>query len=425
MRDRDVSFPLILLSVNGVEQIMYFFIPIVMIFAGIYFLFLHRRKCPHCKSSIRPFWSKCSCASEPSIVFPQEPVEEQENGLVADMRPFSRDQKPEEKREIGSTVQVTSFSFDDAQPLSGERVGTAVMLPSISPAWLLIEELGMPEKRYEIKEMVTSIGNSSDNDIVLNDRAVSRHHVRIKLEGKKYFIYDLVSTNGTRVNGRKITKKWIKEGDIIEMGHTRIAFKTEEKNYGLKKQRAAARSQHLSGNLKYFDLPFIIQTLTTSERTGTLTITNQLERIFAVLYFEAGDVLFAKLGHLRGEEAFYQLFQSPAQDAFTFKGGLPPLEFEDTEEIGTTTTVLLMEAAHQQDELKAMKATYVDANRVFRPQSETLLWDDEETKDLAQEIWARLHRGETIAQMVREITTCEYRIYNVLSLMDSKGLIRQ
>jgi hypothetical protein len=423
MRDRYVSLPLILLSVIGVEQIMYFFIPIVMIFAGIYFLFLHRRKCPLCKRSVRPFWSECSCASELSIVFPQEPVEEQENGLVADMRPFSHDQEPEEKREIDSTVQVTPFSFDDAQPLSGERVGTEVMLPSISPAWLLIEEFGMPEKRYEIKEMVTSLGNSSNNDIILNDRAVSRHHARIKREGKKYFIYDLVSTNGTRVNGRKITKKWIKEGDIIEMGHTRMAFKTEENEEGVRKQRAADRYQHLSGDLKYFDLPFIIQTLTTSERTGTLTITNKFERVIAMLYFEAGDVLFAKLGHLRGEEAFYQLFQSQAQDAFTFKVGLPPLEFEDSEEIVTTTTGLLMEATRQQDELKAMKVTYVDANRVFRPQSETLLWNDEETKDLAREIWARLHRGETIAQMVRKIPTCEYRIYHVLSLMDSKGLV--
>lgn len=236
MRDRDVTLPLIVLNVNGVEQIMYFFIPIILIFAGIYLLFLHRRKCPLCKRSVRPFWSKCSCASEPSIVFPQEPVEEQENGVVADMRPFSHDQKTEEKREIGSTVHITTpYSFDDAQPFSGEEVGTEVMLPSISPAWLLIEELGMPEKRYEIKEMVTSIGKSSDNEIVLNDTAVSRHHARIKLEGKKYFIYDLVSTNGTRVNGRKITKKWIKEGDIIEMGHTRMAFKTGENDEGVRK----------------------------------------------------------------------------------------------------------------------------------------------------------------------------------------------
>ncbi|MCK5554072.1 MAG: FHA domain-containing protein [Deltaproteobacteria bacterium] len=281
----------------------------------------------------------------------------------------------------------------------------------------------MPEKKYEINGIAISIGRSDDNDVVLSDSTVSLRHAKIRFEGEKYFIYDLASTNGTRVNGRKIIKKSFKEGDIIEMGHTRMAFKMRENGDGLRKRRVAAHSRHLSGNLEYFDLPFIIQTLATSERTGTLTITDQLERVFATLYFEAGDVLFAKLGHLRGEEAFYQLFQSPVQDAFTFKGGLPSSEFKDEPEIGTTTTGLLMEAAREQDELKVMKATFADANRILRPQWEILLWGNEETRDLASEIWARLQRGETIAQMVREITVCEYRIYKVLSLMDANGFV--
>ena len=209
---------------------------------------------------------------------------------------------------------------------------------------------------------------------------------------------------------------------IPELSINLLAILSKRLEDGIRKQRAAARYQHLSGNLEYFDLPTIIQTLATSERTGTFTITDQLERVFAMLYFEAGKILYANVGHLRGEEAFYQLFQSPIQDAFTFKGGLPPGEFEEEEEIGTTTMGLLMEAARQQDELNVMKANYADPNRVFRPQSETLSWDDEETKELAQEIWARLHRGETVAQMVKEIPACEYRIYKVLSVMNEKGL---
>jgi hypothetical protein len=188
------------------EQLIYLLIPIVAIIVGIYFLFIHQRRCPSCGRPVRPFWRECSCASEPSIVFSQEPQEEREIGQAADMKPFS---------------------YDDAQPLSGELGGTEVMIPSISPAWLLIMEWGVPEKRYEMKGMITSIGTSDDNDIVLKDKAVSRHHAKIRIEGQKYFVYDLASTNGTRVNGRKITKKWIKEGDSIEMGHTRITFKTE------------------------------------------------------------------------------------------------------------------------------------------------------------------------------------------------------
>jgi len=209
---------------------------------------------------------------------------------------------------------------------------------------------------------------------------------------------------------------------IPQLSISLLAILSKRLEDGLRKQRVAARYQHLSGNLEYFDLPTIIQALATSERTGTFTITDQLEQVFAMIYFEAGKVLFARLGHLRGEDAFYQLFQSPVQDVFTFKGGLLPVELEEEEEIGTTTMGLLMEAAHQQDELKVLKATYADPNRVFRPQPKKLSWDDEETRDLAKEIWGRLHRGETINQIVKEIPACEYRIYKVLSVMNEQEL---
>ena len=107
-------------------------------------------------------------------------------------------------------------------------MGTEVMLPSITSARLLIEEQGMSERSYEIRGTAVSIGSGDDNDIVLTDKAVSGHHAKIRMEGKKHFIYDLASTNGTRVNGRKIAKRWIKEGDSIEVGHTRLTFKLSE-----------------------------------------------------------------------------------------------------------------------------------------------------------------------------------------------------
>jgi CRP-like cAMP-binding protein len=226
-------------------------------------------------------------------------------------------------------------------------------------------------------------------------------------------------------SARASTARVPQEAEILrieKLSISLLAILSKRLEDGLRKQRAAARYQHLSGNLQYFDLPTIVQTLATSERTGTLTITDQMERVFAKIYFEGGKVLYARVGHLRGEEAFYQLFQSLIQDAFTFKGGMPPEEFDEEEEIDTTTMGLLMEAARQQDELKVLKETYSDSNRVFRPQSEALQWDDDETEVLAQEIWHRLRQAQTIDQMVNEIPVCQYRIYKVLSVMNEKGL---
>jgi hypothetical protein len=200
----------------GTEHLIYFLFPIVVIILGIYFLIIHKRKCPSCGRPIRPVWRECSCESGPSIFFSQEPEEEQ----------FS--QQPEGEQQVETPAEAAPFPYDATQSFTTGGMGTEVMLPSITSAWLFIEEQGMPEKRHEIKGTAVSIGSSDDNDIILQDKAVSRHHAKIRIEGKKHFIYDLASTNGTKVNGRKITKKWIKEGDTIEVGHTRMTFKPSE-----------------------------------------------------------------------------------------------------------------------------------------------------------------------------------------------------
>jgi hypothetical protein len=226
-----------------IGQIIYFLIPIAMIIVGIYFLLLHGRRCTSCGRSVRPFWRECPCTSAPSTVFSpafEEEIEEEgEIEASAEIAPFPYEPKLEEKPQFEppvdmspadmkletkpeTKVETKSFSYDDAQPM-----GTELMLPAISSAWLLIREEEMPEVRYEIKGAVTSVGTSADNDIVLTDKAVSRHHAKIRIEGQKYFVYDLASTNGTKVNDRKITKKWIREGDSVELGHTTMTFVTE------------------------------------------------------------------------------------------------------------------------------------------------------------------------------------------------------
>lgn len=189
------------------QQLMYLLIPAIVIIIGIYLLFIHRRICSVCGKPVRPIWRQCPCRVGPSIVFSHE---------------------SEVDQEAGSPPETKAISYEDKQPPMEEGIGagTEVMLPSTSSsAWLFIEEVGTPAKKHEIKGTTASIGTSYDNDVVLGDKAVSRHHAKIRLEGKKYFIYDLASTNGTRVNGRKITKKWIKDEDHIEMGHTRMKFK--------------------------------------------------------------------------------------------------------------------------------------------------------------------------------------------------------
>lgn len=76
-----------------------------------------------------------------------------------------------------------------------------------------------------------SIGRSADNDLILNDNNVSKHHCRISCDSQGYFIEDLGSKNGTLVKQHgKITslysqKKWLEQGDCIIAGSSVLVYK--------------------------------------------------------------------------------------------------------------------------------------------------------------------------------------------------------
>lgn len=72
------------------------------------------------------------------------------------------------------------------------------------------------------------IGRDPQNDVVLDDRRVSRKHAEIRLRLGRYTLYDLQSTNGTYVNGRRIAEKVLDDGDKISVGGLEITFRSAD-----------------------------------------------------------------------------------------------------------------------------------------------------------------------------------------------------
>jgi hypothetical protein len=72
------------------------------------------------------------------------------------------------------------------------------------------------------------IGRSRDADIVLDDPNVSRRHAEVRPSGGSWIVRDLGSTNGVKVNGRRIQgPQSLKTGDTIELGTARVTFELE------------------------------------------------------------------------------------------------------------------------------------------------------------------------------------------------------
>ena len=70
----------------------------------------------------------------------------------------------------------------------------------------------------------TTLGRTPDNDIRIDEDFISRHHAVLLLAGASTVVEDLNSTNGTYVNGDRINRRTLKEGDLVTLGKTEFRF---------------------------------------------------------------------------------------------------------------------------------------------------------------------------------------------------------
>jgi len=133
------------------------------------------------------------------------------------------------------------------------------------------------------------IGRSSDLDMVLIEDMVSRKHAKISLAPGQITISDLGSTNGTFVNGEKVKRARLKEGDRILIGTSILKLVSMTRQAGAPVIDAKAAQQRLEataaaqekktggrtavqGRLEEVPLVDLLQLLSTSKKTGAIVI---------------------------------------------------------------------------------------------------------------------------------------------------------
>ncbi|HSC90029.1 MAG TPA: DUF3662 and FHA domain-containing protein [Gaiellaceae bacterium] len=87
--------------------------------------------------------------------------------------------------------------------------------------------LAWDDRRLELDKRRVLIGRSRECDVQLADPNVSRRHAELRQEGASYWIVDLDSTNGIEVNGRKLKRSKLEDGDKVTMGSTELVFRRE------------------------------------------------------------------------------------------------------------------------------------------------------------------------------------------------------
>jgi len=210
------------------------------------------------------------------------------------------------------------------------------------------------------------IGRSSDLDMVLVEDMVSRKHAKISTVGNQIVISDMGSTNGTFVNGEKVKKARLKEGDRILIGTSIIKLVSVEGLVGgteaearaklesnaQRRQQTSAAGRPMSGSIEEIPLPDLLQLLSTSRKSGVLTVRS--DRGTGKIYLRKGQIYYASIDDnfaIRPQKAIYRLL-TWSTGAFELEA---PDERQVMEEISESTEALLMEGVRHLDEIRRIE----------------------------------------------------------------------
>jgi pSer/pThr/pTyr-binding forkhead associated (FHA) protein len=217
------------------------------------------------------------------------------------------------------------------------------------------------------------VGRSSDLDMVLVEEMVSRKHAKIELRDGKIHIEDLGSTNGTFVNGERITTGLLKEGDRVLIGsnilkviavvgddpvpNTRRAPDGAVPSKAAPPRRSAegGGEARMRGSIEEIPLPDLLQLFGTSRKSGVLVVEAGADvgRIFldqGLIHYvtvEQGgkEVAIAPL------KAFYRMLHWE-RGSFELE---PPSTRKFEPPLGVTVQEVLMEGFRQRDEFEHIK----------------------------------------------------------------------
>jgi hypothetical protein len=208
------------------------------------------------------------------------------------------------------------------------------------------------------------IGRSSDLDMVLVEDMVSRKHAKIETKGGQVIIQDLGSTNGTFVNGEKIKKVRLKEGDRVLVGTSIIKLVAVEGSTpmdtmteGEARERMAQKADSarqtalrpMSGTIEEVPLPDLLQLFGTSKKSGVLVVRNSNDHMGRI-YLRRGQLYYCNIDDsfdIGPRKAIYRLL-TWTEGSFELE---PPDNKEFLEEISESVEAVLMEGLRQLDEL--------------------------------------------------------------------------
>jgi hypothetical protein len=96
-------------------------------------------------------------------------------------------------------------------------------------------------KVFDLTGGELTVGRVADNKIQIEHASVSGHHAVFKLDALDYVIKDLDSTNGTRINGERVSQQKLRRNDILRLGNIELLYDSEHQPPGQPMPQPSAR----------------------------------------------------------------------------------------------------------------------------------------------------------------------------------------
>ena len=125
--------------------------------------------------------------------------------------------------EPDSEPRPSQADFGHTMVYSPDREARRLVAPTPAGRALLVGD----GKRRVLGAGRTLIGRSRNCDLTLEDPNVSRQHAELRQDGEGWVVRDLGSTNGVKVNGRRVEEVALQPDDVITIGTSRLTFEVE------------------------------------------------------------------------------------------------------------------------------------------------------------------------------------------------------
>lgn len=141
--------------------------------------------------------------------------------LTAALNRHAKDQRFQFAGPVSITLQPDPRLALGLVEVDSETVGGEV-------GWHPVLEIG--GTKHPLDKARTILGRGAEADITLNDTGASRQHAEVQWDGRRGRVRDLGSTNGTLVDGVKVSDQVLEPGSVIQIGRTRIVFQVVAKS---------------------------------------------------------------------------------------------------------------------------------------------------------------------------------------------------